>query len=55
MSEGGGRTEYVTACMCHSDIMCASVRMKSNLDMFALGARMKSNLGMSALCDKKSF
>ena len=40
-------------CMCHSDVCVRCVRMKSILDLFALGLRMKSILDMFALCDDK--
>ena len=32
--------------------VCECVRMKSILDLFALGVRTKSNVDMFALCDK---
>ena len=36
-------TDYVTACMCHSDVCVRACQNEINFGLFALGVKMKSN------------
>ena len=55
MCRGGGEEGLLMALQ-HVSVtvkyVCECVRMKSSLELFALGVRMKSNLYMFALCDR---